>query len=82
MRAPTIFSLMDFTFNMNASQMQDYVQTRNVKDALLTFHYGGTITIEFNLDTGKEEFDIPEDDALEVQLILADQRFYTEVFEG
>ena len=67
---------------MTASQMQSYLETRNVKDATLSFNYGGSITVEFNLDTGKEEFDIHEDDALAVQNILDDQRFYTEVFHG
>lgn len=62
--------------------MQDYLETRTVQDATLSFNYGGSITVEFNLDTGKEEFDIHKDDALEVQNILDDQRFYTKVFQG
>ena len=70
---------MEFYFSMNASQMRDYLEARNVKDATLSFNYGGSITVEFNLDTGKEEFNIHEDDAFEVQLVLDDQRFYTEV---
>ena len=67
---------------MNASQMEEYLKTRNVKDATLNFNYGGSITVEFNLDTGKEEFNIREYDAFEVQLVLDSQRFYTEIFEG
>jgi hypothetical protein len=73
---------MSYTFYMNAEQFQAYVDSHDIERATLSFNYGGSITVEFDLGDSKEEFDIREGDAFQVQLILDDEPFYTEVFQG